>query len=157
MSIDKVRAYFLTREVAPQIVEFEKPTQTVALAAEALGVAPARIAKSLSFWVGGKPILVVAAGDARVDNRKFRDTFACKATMLSAPEVEQHIGHAVGGVCPFAILPEVAVWLDQSLTRFDSVYPACGSGNSCVRLTLAELESLAENVAGWVDVCRLKE
>ena len=157
MSIETVKAYFQSRGIKPRIIEFDSSSATVALAAEALGVSPARIAKSLSFWVGGRPALVVAAGDAKVDNKKFRDAFSCKATMLSAEETERHVGHAVGGVCPFAILPEVQVYLDRSLARFDSVYPACGSDNSCVELTLAELEELSENVAGWVDVCRLRD
>ena len=158
MAIEKVREYFKSfGDKAPKIIEFEVSSATVALAAEALGVIPARIAKSLSFWVEGKPVLVVAAGDAKVDNRKFRDTFACKATMLAREEAEQHVGHAVGGVCPFAILPEVSVYLDRSMTRFDSVYPACGSSNSCTEMTPAELEAFAQNVVGWVDVCRLPE
>jgi len=154
MSVKKVRAYFQAQGVSPQIIEFESTTATVALAAQALGVAPARIAKSLAFWIGA-PALIVAAGDAKVDNRKFRDTFACKATMLTPEEALQHIGHAVGGVCPFAVLPGVSVYLDRSLARFESVYPACGSANSCVHLTLKELETLAQNLVGWVDVCRL--
>ena len=126
----------------------------MALAAEAVGVIPARIAKTLSFMLPDGPILVVAAGDAKIDNPRFKAQFHAKAKMLTAEEVAERIGHAVGGVCPFAIREDVRVWLDVSLKRFETVYPACGSANSAIALTPAQLEMTAQNCQGWVDVCK---
>ena len=136
-----------------QILEFEVSSATVELAAQALHCEGCRIAKTLSFLVGEESILVVAAGDARVDNHKFKETFGVKAKMIPADEVEPRIGHAIGGVCPFGLKEGVAVYLDESLRRFDAVYPACGSSNSALRITLPELERVSHPVA-WVDVCK---
>ena len=154
MAIEKVKAYFAEQGMADRILEFSVSSATVELAAQALGCEPCRIAKSLSFWVNGEPILVVAAGDARVNNSKFKARFGVKAQMLAFDEVEPAIGHAVGGVCPFAINPGVKVYLDESLKRFTTVFPACGSSNSAMELSLPELLQHA-HAAGWVDVCKL--
>ena len=153
MSIEKVRAYFASVGLAERIQEFEVSSATVALAAEALGVEPGRIAKTLSFAEGDGAILIVAAGDAKVDNPKFKARFGMKARMLSPEDAVRLIGHAVGGVCPFAVNDGVKVYLDESLKRFDLVYPAAGSSNSGIGLTIPELEehSRAES---WVDVCK---
>ena len=153
MSIDKVRAFFRTLHIEERIQELNVSSATVALAAEALCCAPCRIAKSLSFLVDGQPILVVAAGDAKGDNAKFKACFSVKAKMLSSEDTEALIGHAVGGVCPFAVNPGVKVYLDVSLKRFETVFPACGSSNSAIELTLPELEQYAACTA-WVDVCK---
>lgn len=154
MSIEKVREYFTSVGVADRIREFDVSSATVALAAEALGCEPARIAKTLSFTVNETAILIVAAGDARIDNAKYKARFATKAKMLSHEEVAEQIGHAVGGVCPFAVNDGVTVYLDESLKRFETVFPACGSANSAIELSIAELEQYAKP-AGWVDVCKL--
>ena len=128
---------------------------TVELAAAALGVAPARIAKTLSFKVGERPILVVAAGDARIDNSKYKHFFGVKARMLTPEEAVEHIGHAVGGVCPFALPEDVSVYLDESLRRFETVFPAVGSAASAIELTCPELERCCgERFCRWVDLCR---
>lgn len=153
MAIEKVREYFRTLGMEDRILEFDVSSATVALAAQALHCEEARIAKTLSFLVGENSVLVVAAGDARVDNHKFKQTFGVKAKMIPADEVEARVGHAVGGVCPFAVLPGVQVFLDVSLRRFETVYPACGSANSAICLTLPELERCAGS-AQWVDVCK---
>ena len=153
MAIEKVREYFRTLGMEDRILEFDVSSATVALAAQALHCEEARIAKTLSFLVGENSVLVVAAGDARVDNHKFKQTFGVKAKMIPADEVEARVGHAVGGVCPFAVLPGVQVFLDMSLRRFETVYPACGSANSAICLTLPELERCADS-AQWVDVCK---
>ncbi len=153
MAIDKVKAYFKQYNLEERIQEFEVSSATVELAAAALGCEPKRIAKSLSFLVDDKAILVVAAGDAKVDNPKFKQTFSCKAKMLSYEQVEPYIGHAVGGVCPFAINTDVLVYLDASLKRFDTVFPACGSSNSAIELTIPELETYSA-FTDWVDVCK---
>ncbi|MCM1334616.1 MAG: YbaK/EbsC family protein [Bacteroides sp.] len=153
MSIEKVREYFTSVGIADRILEFDVSSATVALAAEALGCASERIAKTLSFTVNGAPILVVAAGDARIDNAKYKARFGTKAKMLAPEEVAERIGHAVGGVCPFAVNEGVAVYLDESLRRFETVFPACGSGNSAIELTIAELERYAAPV-GWVDLAK---
>ena len=153
MSIEKVRDYFAQYHMENRIQTFTTSSATVELAAAALGCAPARIAKSLSFMVGDKPVLIVAAGDAHVDNHKFKEQFHTKAKMLKADEVEPLIGHAVGGVCPFALAPAVEVWFDISLQRFASVFPACGSAHSVIELTLPELEKYALS-QGWIDVCK---
>ena len=145
MSIEKVRAYFRELGMEERIMEFEVSSATVELAAQALNCEPCRIAKSLSFKIGEEPILIVTAGDVKTDNRKYKDTFGVKAKMLTHEEAASLIGHAVGGVCPFAVNDGVKVYLDESLKRFETVYPACGSSNSAIELTIAELEQrLAE-------------
>ena len=153
MSIQKVREYFAAVGMADRILEFEVSSATVELAAQALGCQSCRIAKTLSFHVGEGVVLVVAAGDAKIDNPKYKAQFGTKAKMLAYEEAEPLIGHAVGGVCPFAVNPGVQVYLDESLRRFDTVYPACGSANSAIELTIPELERYAKPV-GWVDVCK---
>lgn len=153
MSIEKVRAYFATLGIESRIREFDVSSATVALAAEALGCEGKRIAKTLSFSVDGGAILVVAAGDARVDNGKFKSTFGTKAKMLTPDEAVSLVGHAVGGVCPFAVNQGVRVYLDESLKRFETVFPACGSSNSAIELTVSELEEYSAP-SGWVDVCK---
>lgn len=153
MSIERVRAYFAQKEMEARILEFPVSSATVELAAQALGCEPARIAKTLSFHVNGNAVLVVTAGDARVDNKKFKSFFGTKAKFLTHDEVPLYIGHAVGGVCPFAVNPGVNVYLDVSLRRFATVYPACGSSNSAIELTIPELEQHS-NLLAWVDVCK---
>ena len=156
MSIEKVKAYFASKGMAERVLEFPVSSATVALAAEALGCEPCRIAKTLSFLVEDRPILIVAAGDAKIDNPKYKARFATKAKMLSPEQAVELIGHAVGGVCPFAVNEGVTVYLDESLKRFRTVFPACGSGNSAIELTLPELEEHS-GYADWVDVCKLPE
>lgn len=156
MSIERVRAYFAQFGMEDRIMEFPVSSATVELAAKAAGVEPGRIAKSLSFKLGERTILVVAAGDVKVDNAKYKAAFGGKAKMLTAGEALERIGHAVGGVCPFAVDPGVEVYLDESMRRFGTVLPAAGSSNSCIELTLAELEEYS-NAVGWVDVCRVRE
>ena len=153
MSIELVRAYFRSYGIENRIQELDHSSATVALAAEALGTEPCRIAKTLSFLVGGSPILIVAAGDARIDNAKYKAFFGAKAKMLSPEEVVELVGHAVGGVCPFAVKPGVTVYLDLSLRRFSTVFPACGSANSAIELTIPELEQYS-GYKEWVDVCK---
>ena len=157
MSLAGVRAFFARFGREGDILEFPVSSATVELAAQAVGCSPGRIAKTLSFAVDGGCALVVCAGDAKIDNPKFKAQFRTKARMLSPEEVLSFTGHAVGGVCPFAIEhPAVTVWLDASLRRFDAVYPAAGSANSAIRLTPAELARFSKS-AGWVDVCKLSE
>lgn len=153
MSIEKVRAYFQTKGIEERIQEFDCSSATVALAAKALGCEENRIAKTLSFRVGEKAVLVVAAGDAKIDNPKYKAQFGTKAKMLSVDEVEPAIGHAVGGVCPFVVNDGVETYLDVSLKRFETVFPACGSANSAIGLSLDELETYS-NALGWIDVCK---
>lgn len=153
MSIKKVRAYFAGVGLEDRIQEFDVSSATVALAAEALGVEPARIAKTLSFVDGEGALLIVAAGDAKVDNPRFKARFALKARMLTHEDAVQLVGHAVGGVCPFVVNEGVKVYLDESLRRFDYVYPAAGSSSSGIRLTIPELEEHSR-CDGWVDVCK---
>lgn len=153
MSIEKVKEYLKQFNRDNDIIELKQSSATVQLAAEALGVEPERIAKTLSFKTSEGAILVVTAGNARVDNKKFKQTFKFKAKMLSPDEVIEFTGHAVGGVCPFGIENEnVKVYLDNSLKRFETVYPACGSGNSAIKLTCGELEALSR-CDGWIEVC----
>ena len=154
MSIEKVKAYFKEFGMEDRILEFSVSSATVALAAEALGCEPERIAKTLSFVKDDSCILVVAAGDARIDNPKFKAEFGMKAKMADFNEVARLCGHAVGGVCPFAVNEGVPVYLDESLRRFDFVYPAAGSSNSAIKLSLEELEKYS-NYLKWVDVCKL--
>ena len=153
MSIERVRAYLQTRGMADRIQEFDVSSATVELAAIALGVEGQRIAKTLSFKLGDRVLLVVAAGDAKVDNSRYKATFGGKAKMLTADEAVTLVGHAVGGVCPFAVNDGVEVYLDESLKRFATVFPAAGSSNSAIEMTCEELEELS-GAKGWVDVCK---
>lgn len=153
MSIDKVRAYFAQFGLADRILEFDVSSATVELAAQALGVEGKRIAKTLSFLTPDGCILIVAAGDAKIDNKKYRAQFGVKAKMLPHDDVPAYVGHAVGGVCPFAVNDGVRVYLDTSLRRFATVFPACGSANSAIELTIPELERYS-GFTGWVDVCK---
>ncbi len=157
MSIEKVRAYFGPLGLVERIQEFDVSSATVDLAAQAVGVEGARIAKSLSFMVDGHAILIVTAGDRKVDNSKYKGKFHTKAKMLTREEAHTLIGHDVGGVCPFALPEDVAVYLDESLKRFDTVFPAAGSANSAVEMTCDELEKYASNFVEWVDVCKPRE
>lgn len=153
MAIEKVKAYFDQFGMADRVREFDVSSATVELAAQALHCKPCRIAKTLSFLVDGHAILIVAAGDAKVDNPKYKAQFATKAKMLTPDEVETLIGHKVGGVCPFAVNDGVTVYLDESLKRFETVFPACGSSNSAIELTIPELERYSGYTA-WIDVCK---
>ncbi len=154
MAIDKVRAWFARFGMEDRIQEFDVSSATVELAAEALHCESRRIAKTLSFMVDGHPVLVVAAGDAKVDNRRFKAQFHAKAKMLTPDEAQTLVGHAVGGVCPFAVNEGVQVCLDESLRRFETVFPACGSSSSAIELTIPELEKVADGNPEWVDVCK---
>lgn len=153
MSVERVREYFRRFGIEDRILEFETSSATVELAAQAVGCEPARIGKTLSFKLEEQPILILTAGDAKIDNGKYKARFGKKATMLKFEEVEPFIGHGVGGVCPFGIKEGVDVYLDVSLKRFESVYPAAGSENSAVEMTMDDLERYAES-RGWVDVCK---
>ena len=153
MAIEKVRDYFKQWNIETRILEFQTSSATVELAAQAVGCAPERIAKTLSFKLAEKCVLIVTAGDARIDNSKFNAHFKTKAKMLSAEEVEHLVGHGIGGVCPFAVNSNVDIYLDDSLKRFETVFPACGSSNSAIELTIAELEKYS-NSAGWFDLCK---
>lgn len=153
MSIERVKAYFETKGMADRVLEFTDSSATVELAAQAVGCEPARIAKTLSFMVDGKPVLVVAAGDARIDNPRFKTQFHTKAKMLSADDVEALVGHAIGGVCPFAVNEGVEIYLDESLKRFSTVFPAAGSSNSTIELSMKEMEDHS-GCKAWVDVCK---
>ena len=155
MSIEKVRAYLEERQLAGRMQEFDVSSATVELAAQALHVEGQRIAKTLSFHVGDRVALIVAAGDAKIANPKYKAQFNTKAKMLSHEEAEALIGHAVGGVCPFAVNDGVDVYLDESLKRFETVFPAAGSSNSAIELTIPELEAVCDHFQGWVDVCKL--
>ena len=154
MSIEKVRAYFKPLGIEERIREFDVSSATVELAAVAVGVEGARIAKSLSFKVEDKPIIIVVAGDAKVDNSRYKAQFHTKAKMLTHEEAHELIGLDVGGVCPFALPEDVKVYLDVSMKRFETVFPAAGSSNSAVEMTCDELERYASNFAAWVDVCK---
>lgn len=153
MSVEKVREYFRQFGMEERIWEKEHSSATVEEAARALGCDPQRIAKTLSFQAGEDVVLVAAAGDRKIDNKKYREQFGCKAKMLKYEEVEELTGHAVGGVCPFAVREGVKVYLDESLRRFETVFPAAGSGNSMIELTIEELERFSRSL-GWIDVCR---
>ena len=153
MAFDIAKEHLRKADLEDRIYEFEVSSATVELAAQAVGCEPARIAKTLSFMADQKAVLIVAAGDAKVDNHKYKEQFHTKAKMLSPDEVTELVGHSVGGVCPFGVKEGVAVYLDESLKRFDVVYPACGSANSAVRLSIPELEKLSKPM-GWVDVCK---
>ena len=151
MSIERVKAYFKQFGMEDRVQEMAESSATVPEAAHALGVEEAQIAKTMSFHLDDKVILVVLAGDKRIDNPKYKAQFGKKAKMLAFDEAEPLIGHAVGGVCPFGINPGIDVYLDVSLKRFEKVYPACGSSNGCMELTIEELEKYSNAVA-WVDV-----
>ena len=153
MAIDKVKKYFQQWGIEDRIQEFDFSSATVALAAEALRCEECRIAKTLSFHVDEQVVLIVTAGDARVDNKKYKACFGKKAKMLAFDEAEPLIGHAVGGVCPFAVNEGVRVYLDESLKQFETVFPACGSSNSAIELTIPELEKYS-GFEKWVDVCK---
>ena len=153
MAIEKVKEYFNQFGMADRVQEFTVSSATVELAALALNCEPCRIAKTLSFMVDGHAILIVAAGDAKIDNPKYKAQFGTKAKMLSPDEAETLVGHAVGGVCPFGINDGVTVYLDESLKRFDTVFPACGSSNSAIELSIEELEKYS-GYQSWVDVCK---
>lgn len=155
MAFDLAKKYLEERGFGDRVRTFDVSSATVELAAEAVGTEPARIAKSLTFKVDGKPVMILFAGDAKVANSKFKAFFHAKATMLTREEVTELIGHDVGGVCPFGIKDGVAVYLDESLKRFDTVYPACGDAQSAVRLAPSELEELTG--AAWIDVSKLPE
>jgi len=154
MAIERVREYFKSFGMEDRIQEFEVSSATVALAAQALNCEESRIAKTLSFHLDEQVILIVAAGDAKIDNSKYKGFFGTKAKMLSFEEAEPLIGHAVGGVCPFAVNEGIDIYLDESLKRFETVFPACGSSNSAIELTLEELEKYS-NYKAWIDVCKL--
>ena len=154
MSLEAARRYFEGFGIDNRILEFGESSATVELAAHALGCAPARIAKTLSFRVGEDCVLIVAAGDAKVDNARFKAQFHTKAKMLTHEEAHSLIGHDVGGVCPFALPEDVKVYLDVSLKRFETVFPAAGSDNSAIELTCEELEKYSSNFQQWVDVCK---
>lgn len=156
MSIEKGREHLKKYGADNRVMEFDVSSATVELAAKALGTEGKRIAKTLSFLLDSGAILIVAAGDTKIDNKKFKAVFAQKAKMLSYEQVEEMIGHGVGGVCPFGINEGVKVYLDESLKRFDTVFPACGSSNSAIELNMEELEKFSE-CEGWVDVCKLTE
>lgn len=155
MSIEKVREYFKSVGMDSRIKEFSESSATVELAAHALGCAPERIAKTLSFKLKDDCLLIVTAGDVKIDNSKYKARFGAKASMLKFDEAAELIGHAVGGVCPFAVNDGVKVYLDESLKRFETVFPACGSSNSAIELTISELEKYSDYIS-WVDVCKPK-
>lgn len=153
MSIELVREYFKKWNLQDQILEFPVSSATVELAAQAVGCEPARIAKTLSFQLSDSPLLIVTAGDAKIDNAKFKSMFHTKAKMLTPDDVEEKIGHAIGGVCPFGVREDVKICLDISLRRFSTVFPACGSSNSAIELKPDEMEEYTAN-SGWIDVCK---
>lgn len=153
MAIEKVKEYFSKYGMADRIKEFDVSSATVELAAQALGCEPCRIAKTLSFMVDGQAVLIVTAGDAKIDNPKYKAQFGTKAKMLTPDEAENLVGHAVGGVCPFAVKKGVSVYLDDSLKRFSTVFPACGSSNSAIELSIEELETHSGFIC-WIDVCK---
>ena len=153
MSVEKVKSYFRQYGIDNRVQEFNVSSATVELASQALNCEPCRIAKTLSFMVDGNPILIVTAGDMKIDNPKYKAQFGTKAKMLKPDEVTQLVGHSIGGVCPFAVNDGVKVYLDESLKRFQSVFPACGSSNSAIELTIPELEEYSAFIS-WVDVCK---
>lgn len=157
MAIEKVKAYFADLGIADKVLEFDVSSATVELAAQALHCEECRIAKTLAFHVEDQVVLIVAAGDVKIDNPKYKAQFGKKAKMLAHDEAETLVGHGVGGVCPFAVNEGVTVYLDASLRRFETVFPACGSSNSAIELAIPELERYASHFAGWIDVCKLVE
>lgn len=154
MSLEKAKKYLEEKGFIDNVIELEDSSATVVLAAQALGVEPGMIAKTMSFLQGEKPVLILTEGAARIDNRKYKDTFGIKAKMIPFDEVEQIIGHAPGGVCPFGINEGIEVYLDESLKQYDTVYPAAGNDHSAVRLTIAELEQATDYIK-WIDVCKI--
>ncbi len=154
MAIEKVIEYFNKWDIADKILEFDVSSATVELAAKALGCEEERIAKTLSFMIDKEAILIVVAGDAKIENKKYKNQFGKKAKMLKVEETLDLVGHSVGGICPFGINPDVVVYLDESLKRFKTVYPACGSSNSAIEFTIEELEKYS-NYSTWVDVCKI--
>lgn len=156
MSLEKAESYLKEAGFLDHVIELKESTATVALAAEALGVEPGMIAKTMSFLQGEQPVLILTEGTAKVDNRKYKDMFHVKAKMIPFEQVEEVTGHAPGGVCPFGIKDGIEVYLDESLKRFETVYPAAGDDHSAVRLTIPELEKVS-GAKGWVDVCREPE
>ena len=153
MSVERVKAYLAQFGMEDRVQEFDTSSATVELAAQAVGCEPARIAKSLSFLIDGHAVLVVTAGDTRIDNPKYKARFGTKAKMLTPEQAVELVGHAVGGVCPFAVNEGVEVYLDESLKRFETVFPACGSANSAIELSCDELERCSQ-CEEWVDVCK---
>ena len=153
MSLEKAKEYLKKWNLEDRVKEFSESSATVELAAKAIGCEPEHIAKTLSFQVEDNPVLIVASGDAKIDNVKFKEQFHTKAKMLSKEEVEEKIGHAVGGICPFGVNEGVRVYLDISLKRFKTIYPACGSSNSVVKMTVGELETCSKSLE-WIDVCK---
>lgn len=153
MSIEKVKEYFRAYGMEDRIQEFSVSSATVELAAAALHCKPERIAKTLSFDMNGEAVLIVTAGDRKIDNPKYKAKFATKAKMMSAEQVENKVGHAIGGVCPFGVLDGVTIYLDESLKRFETVFPACGSSNSAIELSIPELEKYS-GFTSWVDLCK---
>lgn len=153
MSMERAKEHMKKWGLEDRVMVFETSSATVELAAQAVGCEPARIAKTLSFKIGEEAILVVTAGDAKIDNHKYKEEFGTKAKMLSPEEVTDKIGHAVGGVCPFGIKEGVTVYLDESMKRFETVFPACGSANSAIELSMEELEQCS-GYEKWVDVCK---
>ena len=156
MSLKRAEEYLENKGFLDHVIKLEESTATVAMAAEALGVEPGMIAKTMSFLQGENAVLILTEGTARVDNRKYKDTFHVKAKMIPFDQVEEVIGHAPGGVCPFGINDDIEVYLDESLKKFDTVYPAAGNDHSAVKLTIPELEQVAD-ANGWVDVCKETE
>lgn len=154
MSLEKVQDYFDNYQMKERIQIFDQSSATVELAARAVGCEPAHIAKTLSFFQDGQAVLIVAAGDVKIDNSKYKAQFRQKAKMIPGDLVESYVGHAPGGVCPFAVKEGVPVYLDESLKRFETVYPAAGSTNSAIGLTIEELETCSK-ACGWVDVCKV--
>ena len=153
MALEQAKKYLTEKGYADRIIELEESSATVQLAAEALGVEPGMIAKTMSFLQGEQLVLILTEGTARIDNRKYKDTFHIKAKMIPFEEVEEIIGHAPGGVCPFGVKEGIKVYLDESLKRFDTVYPAAGNDHSAVRLTIEDLENAVDS-EGWIDVCK---
>ena len=153
MPFEKVKRYFEDKGLGRRVIALEKSSATVEEAAEAIGCEPKQIAKTMSFFLNDRPILIVTAGDAKVDNKKYKNMFHQKAKMIPSEQVEKYVGHAPGGVCPFAVNSDVSIWLDVSLKRFNRVYPAGGNGHSAVNLSLQELAEYS-NCIGWVDVCK---
>lgn len=153
MSVEKCKEYFKQFGMEEKVLEFPVSSATVELAAEALGCECARIAKTLSFMVGDQPILILMAGDVKADNSKYKAQFHTKAKMMSPEQLEEYVGHQIGGVCPFGIKDGVEVYLDESLKRFESVFPACGSSNSAIELTIPELEKYS-NFNEWIDISK---
>ena len=153
MSVERVKEFFAGYGIADRVREYEVSSATVELAAQAIGCEPKRIAKTLSFMLDGRAILIVAAGDAKVDNPRYKAQFGAKAKMLTPDEAVELVGHAVGGVCPFAVKDGVTVYLDESLRRFETVFPACGSSNSVIEMSIPELEKYS-GFSDWIDVCK---